>query len=280
MDSREAASIIGGLLGIAILFSLFLAFKVYITGESGQNVLNYLAGFGLPVILSAIIIISAVILRHVLFLFLDYFLRDYSPSLMKLSRTIVSLALMFIALILIVAVFTQDHLIILVIVSAFLAIGLISSKNALEDFIARFQLLLNPLIDIGDYVEVEGEKGKIIEFGLLYTALRREDKKIVLIPNREFIQKKVINFSKSPHLRVQDCIELEVSMKDALKLLKKLEQAIENEGFEKQRTWLSQEGDKIKLFACIDIDDPAKIQFASNSLTKAFKAIATQHGVS
>lgn len=278
LESNKAASIIAGMMGIALLAALFLAFRVYVAGEPGQSTMEYLRGFGLPVVLSVIIILAAIILRHVLFVFLDYLLRDYSPSLMKLSRTMVSLLIIFITLIMVTAVFTQDHLILSVVVAGVLAIALISSKNAVEDFIARLQLLLNPLIDIGDYIEVEGEKGKVIEFGLLYTAIRRHDKKIVLIPNKEFTNKKIINYSKSPHLRVQDCVELEVNTREGLKIVKKLEQALEDEGYDKQRAWLSQEGDKTKIFACIDIDDPAKIQQASNALTKQLKRIATQYG--
>lgn len=278
MDSNKAANMIAGIMGMALLAALFLVFRAYVAGETGQTTMEYLKGFGLPAVLSVIILLASIILRHVLFIFLDYLLKDYSPSLMKLSRTMVSMLLIFITLILITAVFTQDHLILSVVVAGVLAIALISSRNAMEDFIARLQLLLNPLIDIGDYIEVEGEKGKVIEFGLIYTAIRRHDKKIVLIPNKEFTNKKVINYSKSPHLRVQDCVELGVSMREALKIVKKLEQALEDEGFDKQRAWLSQEGDKMKIFACIDIDDPAKIQQASNELTKQLRKIATQHG--
>ncbi|MCJ7827572.1 mechanosensitive ion channel family protein, partial [Patescibacteria group bacterium] len=63
-----------------------------------------------------------------------------------------------------------------------LAIGF-GAKNLVSDLIAGFFFILENQFNIGDTVEVGGNKGKVVRLTLRTLTLRDEEKKTYIIPN-------------------------------------------------------------------------------------------------
>lgn len=59
-------------------------------------------------------------------------------------------------------------------------------QNHLKNIVSGIGLYLNPLISIGDLIEIDGHKGVIIEFHLMKTTALTEDGKHFFIPNLKF----------------------------------------------------------------------------------------------
>ena len=68
-------------------------------------------------------------------------------------------------------------------------------QNHLKNIVSGIGLYLNKNIIVGDFVEIDGIKAKIIEFHLMKTVAKTSDGKIVYIPNLKF-NESVILISK------------------------------------------------------------------------------------
>ena len=62
----------------------------------------------------------------------------------------------------------------------------VAFQNKLKNAISGISLAVNPKINIGDHIEVENIKGKIIQFGLTKTTIEIEEGIKVMIPNIKF----------------------------------------------------------------------------------------------
>jgi small-conductance mechanosensitive channel len=82
-----------------------------------------------------------------------------------------------------------------------LAIGVGFGAQALiSNFISGIILLFERPIKPGDMVEVEGVKGRVVSIGLRCSQVRRFDGIDILVPNSDFLQKNVINWTLSDQL--------------------------------------------------------------------------------
>lgn len=82
-----------------------------------------------------------------------------------------------------------------------LAISL-ALQNALTNMIGGFQLLYNDPFSSGDYVEIAGQAGTVLEIGLTYTKLSTPDNKIISIPNNSVVSSEIVNYTVSGSRRV------------------------------------------------------------------------------
>ena len=75
-----------------------------------------------------------------------------------------------------------------VIASAGVAFALVSFalQNHLKNMISGIGLYMNNRVDIGDIIEIDGKKGKIIEFHLMKTVAVTDDGRFMNIPNLKF----------------------------------------------------------------------------------------------
>ena len=77
-----------------------------------------------------------------------------------------------------------------------LAIGVgFGAQNLINNFISGMILLFERPIKVGDVVEVDGNRGRVIEIGARCSQVRRFDGFDLLVPNSEFLQKTVINLT-------------------------------------------------------------------------------------
>jgi small conductance mechanosensitive channel len=103
------------------------------------------------------------------------------------------------------------------------AVGLALSlalKDTLSNVASGIVLLYNHPFKHGDFVEVNGRQGTIMEINYTYTKMRTDDNKIVFIPNSEVSSTDIINFSGEKTRRLD--LEFHISYKDDFEQAKRL----------------------------------------------------------
>ncbi len=83
-----------------------------------------------------------------------------------------------------------------------LALGF-AAKDTLENLIAGVTILLDVPFEIGDNIIVDGTFGTVETLTLRSTRIRTPNQEIVIIPNNQMINQKVINHTKLPVLRLE-----------------------------------------------------------------------------
>lgn len=79
-----------------------------------------------------------------------------------------------------------------------LAIGVgFGAQNLINNFISGIMLLIERKVKLGDTVEVEGERGVVQQVGARSTLIRRADGKELIVPNSQFLEKNVVNWTLS-----------------------------------------------------------------------------------
>lgn len=82
-----------------------------------------------------------------------------------------------------------------------LAVSL-SLQNMLTNVFGGFTLLTTHPFHSGDFVEIAGQSGTVMEIGMTYTKLNTPDNKLISIPNSAVVGAQVINFSANDSRRV------------------------------------------------------------------------------
>ncbi len=75
----------------------------------------------------------------------------------------------------------------------------IALQSHIRNAIAGIGIYLNPQINVGDVIEVEGKKGVIIEIHLTKTILLTDEGQRVFIPNLKFTESVMIISQKKPN---------------------------------------------------------------------------------
>ena len=75
-------------------------------------------------------------------------------------------------------------------------------QNLLSNVIGGFTLLYTKPFASGDFVEIAGQSGTIMEIGLSYTKLSTADNKLVSLPNSAVVAAQIVNYSSSETRRV------------------------------------------------------------------------------
>jgi small-conductance mechanosensitive channel len=79
-----------------------------------------------------------------------------------------------------------------------LAIGIgFGAQNLINNFISGLILLFDRSIKVGDVVEVDGQGGKVNAIGMRNSHIKRFDGVDLLVPNSQFLQQKVTNWTLS-----------------------------------------------------------------------------------
>ncbi|QOY52644.1 mechanosensitive ion channel family protein [Candidatus Sulfurimonas baltica] len=76
-----------------------------------------------------------------------------------------------------------------------LAIAL-ASKDSLANFFGTLSILFSDVFSQGDWIEVDGKEGTVVEIGLRVTKLRTFDNALIAIPNAVVANKDVKNWNK------------------------------------------------------------------------------------
>ena len=71
------------------------------------------------------------------------------------------------------------------------------AQNLINNFISGMILLFDRSISVGDIVEVDGQGGRVISIGMRSSHIKRFDGVELLVPNSQFLQQKVTNWTLS-----------------------------------------------------------------------------------
>ena len=85
---------------------------------------------------------------------------------------------------------------------ATLAISL-ALQNMLANVIGGFTLIYTDPFNAGDYVEIAGQSGTVLEVGIAYTKLTTPDNKMVSIPNSAVVSAEIVNYTVTGTRRVE-----------------------------------------------------------------------------
>lgn len=92
-----------------------------------------------------------------------------------------------------------------------LAVSL-SVQDLLTNLISGFTLLYTKPFTSGDFVEIAGQSGTVMEIGLTYTKLTTPDNKIVSIPNGAVTSAQIVNYTVTGTRRVDFSINVSYEM--------------------------------------------------------------------
>jgi len=106
-----------------------------------------------------------------------------------------------------------------IIAAAGLAIGL-ALKDSLSNIASGVMIVIFRPFKIGDFIEVAGHAGTILEIRIFNTVLKSGDNKQIIIPNGEITSGSIINYSAHEKRRIDHVIG--VSYDDDLKVAKKI----------------------------------------------------------
>lgn len=111
-----------------------------------------------------------------------------------LGRTVSSL----IKIIFVVAALSKLGLNISSFVAALGAAGVTAGlglKDSISQFASGIQILFNQPFHSGDFIEIEGMKGRVLDIHFMYTTLIMEDNRRVTIPNDHMTSNNIINYT-------------------------------------------------------------------------------------
>ena len=101
-------------------------------------------------------------------------------------------------------------------------------KDMLEDVFSGVSIVFEDQFDIGDYVEINGFEGTVIDIGLKSTKIKNIENTVKILANRTIIE--VINYSKDfPNFIVDVPIPYEITNKKADKVVENIIKRIQKE---------------------------------------------------
>lgn len=113
----------------------------------------------------------------------------------------------FLLLIAVVSAIAQLGINITSVIAALGAAGItagLALKDTLSNFASGIFILFNKPFVTGDFIEVEGSTGTVVNIELMFTTLRTVDNKHVVFPNSKLTENKLINHT-SEKVRRLDC---------------------------------------------------------------------------
>lgn len=180
---------------LAILTQLVLAIVIYWLGKKIAKLLAYFLGKTLTKSGAAPILVN--------------FLRKFIYFLLLTVVIITSLGQLGI----------QTTSLLGIIAAAGLAIGL-ALKDSLSNIASGVMIVIFRPFKIGDFIEVAGHAGTILEIRIFNTLLKSGDNKQIIIPNGQITSSSIINYSANKKRRID--LVIGVSYNDDLKLAKKI----------------------------------------------------------
>jgi small-conductance mechanosensitive channel len=122
--------------------------------------------------------------------------KNVADLIEKVFRIAVSVCVVFVALVTVKIPFT-----VFAFLGGALAIGVgFGAQNLINNFISGIILLFERPIKVGDIVEVEGTRGRIVNIGGRCSQVRRFDGVDILVPNSSFLEKNVVNWTLSDEI--------------------------------------------------------------------------------
>lgn len=187
--------------------------------EFWKNIWSAISGFALHRLLPGALILAAGIL------IVRIIVKILNKALMKskIDPAVVSLIISVLRVILLLVVFLVAASALGIDVSGIVALASVltlavslSLQDALTNLIGGFTLLNTKPFSIGDFVEIAGQSGTVVQVGLTYTKLLTADRKTVSIPNSSVVSAQIVNFTVHGTRRVDITVNVAYSNEPAL----------------------------------------------------------------
>ncbi len=104
-----------------------------------------------------------------------------------------------------------------------LAVAL-AAQETLSNTFGSFSILSGQPLKVGEWVEVDGVEGEVMEIGLRSTQIRTVDERLVSIPNKITSNVKIQNYSRRKNFNVK--LSIKLSYETSLEKIKKLKEEI------------------------------------------------------
>ncbi|ARR00264.1 small conductance mechanosensitive channel protein [Campylobacter porcelli] len=202
-----------------------------ITGFDYTVILALLAKYGLRLLFSLLIfLIGKWVVGRICLILQRVIIRAKVDKL--IASFIINAAKTILLIIVIIAALANLGIETTSFIAMFGAIGLgigMTFKDSFSNVGAGILILFFRPFKIGDSVEIGGSSGVVSELNLFNMCIATSDGKSIIIPNKQVINSKIINFSITPTRRID--LSFSVDYKDDLKLAKELilNLAIKNE---------------------------------------------------
>lgn len=86
------------------------------------------------------------------------------------------------------------------------ALGLgisLALKSNMANVAGGLQILLTKPFEIGDYISIQGKKGRVTSIELMFTTLLTNNNREIIVPNNEIVTNLLVNYSKMPCQRLK-----------------------------------------------------------------------------
>lgn len=162
---------------------------------------NYALGRALPAIL---LLLAGVIVVRIVMKIVSKTLEKskLEKAAHTLIKSVIRVGLYLLLLLTVASAFGIDVTGVVALASVLTLAVSLALQNALSNVVGGFTLLSNKPFVSGDFVEIAGQSGTVLEVGLTYTKLATADNKIVSIPNSSVVSAQIVNFSTSGTRRV------------------------------------------------------------------------------
>ena len=169
-----------------------------------RTITNYVVLYGMKILIALLILVVGLwlIKRLTNFLFRLMEKRGVDPSLIPFLHNIANIALRIILIIIVISQIGIEATSFLAILgSAGIAIGL-ALQGSLSNFAGGVLLLTLRPFRVGDYIEAQGQSGKVHLINIFNTIIKTGDNKTIFIPNGPLASGTIVNYDLEEKRRV------------------------------------------------------------------------------
>lgn len=176
-----------------------------LTTADFSGVTSFFATLSLSKILPAliIVIVGYFIIRFAVKVFTAAISRSKIPqNFHKVLNTVFRFVLWLIVLLMAANSLGFDTTSLVALLSVATLAFSLSLQSALSNVAGGVTVLSTQPFQVGEFVEIGGVSGNVVEVGIVYTKLATLDNKVVLVPNSEVASSKIVNYSAAGTRRV------------------------------------------------------------------------------
>jgi small conductance mechanosensitive channel len=169
-----------------------------------RTISNYVVVYGIKIIIAFLILVIGLwlIKRVTNFLFKLMEKRGFDPSLIPFLHNIANIALKIMLIIVVISQIGIEATSFLAILgSAGIAVGL-ALQGSLSNFAGGVLLLTLRPFRVGDFIEAQGQSGKVHLINIFNTVIKTGDNKTIFIPNGPLASGTIINYDIEDNRRV------------------------------------------------------------------------------
>lgn len=127
--------------------------------------------------------------------------RGVDPSVYNFIKRTISVLIKFVFLMSALSMFVNINSLVAAIGAAGVTAGL-GLQSSVAQFASGIQILINHPFKSGDFVEINGITGNVVDIRFMYTVITTADNKRIVVPNSDITANPIINYSSEENRRV------------------------------------------------------------------------------